>query len=82
MSKALKRLGYTEYPVKRDVTVGYFKDARLDVQSGQFICDFAPHHYWWFYRNYPGAKFIMTTRDKGTWLRSLKNYREVYPVGS
>ena len=76
MAKALTRLGYTEKKIKRDITApgGYYSSGVIQVEPGEFVCDFAPQHYWWFYHLYPDAKFILTMRDMFDWLKSMKNY--------
>lgn len=81
MAKALARLGYTEKKVARDITAkgGYYSNGVMQVEPGEFVCDLAPQHYWWFHKTYPNAKFILTVRHVEDWLRSLKNYWETHP---
>ena len=76
MSTALQRLGYQEKKVSRDITArgGFYSTGNIEVEPGEFLCDYAPQHYWWFYRQYPNAKFILTWRNEAAWLNSLENY--------
>ena len=81
MSKALTRLGFKEKKIARDITArgGFYSTGELELEDGEFLCDFAPQEFRWLHKLHPDAKFILTCRDVIDWLKSLKNYWETHP---
>lgn len=88
LAKALEQLGYKVrhgYKSHSDIMANDLKDRRPGLESLE--AEYGPHdayldlytlrmNFTAFDQDYPGAKFIMTTRDDTEWIESCKRQRE------
>lgn len=85
LTEALKRLGYriAHYPVDRktfrELTAGQYRLSILDEFDG--ISDITSVPFFpQLDKHYPGSKFILTVRDRESWLRSMENHFRYNPL--
>lgn len=70
MIAACERLGYLRKKI--EPIEAFYRTGFFNVENGDVIANDAQQHYWWWLKQYPDAKFILTLRDESVWLRSLK----------